>query len=133
MKKEQLKDGMVLVVTRDVKNPQPDRRKVRDLGAQVTWEKGDRLFVDSFDYVTLNSGEVYGRVYERHPGFEALLDACEEAPRTLDNILFSASKGGRLMGYPGAILRELVELGKVSLDDVEGALAITNARDALEE
>ncbi len=127
MKLSDLKHGMVLKITRDVKNPKPDRRKVRDFAAEETWHAGERLYVEFYEYPTLRQG--YGRVPSMREGFDELLDACELAPRNLDNILYSQTHGGTLVGYQDEILAVLVEFGKVSLDDVDAAIATIRQRE----
>ncbi len=127
MKAFDLKHGMVLVQTLDVKNPKPDRRQTRHWFAEPTWSRGRLFYVSTYDYVTLQSG--YGRVTANTPGFDALVDVCEPAERTLETILYALTHARTLVGYQDELLEVLVETGKLSLDAVEGAIAIIRERE----
>lgn len=129
MKLEDMKHGMVVVLTRDVTNPEPDRRVAdRNWAAQPVWPKGKRLLVrwQGRQFAELSSR--YYRAQGCDAGFSDLVAACEPAPRTLSNLLWSACDGGSLISQADAALEVLVQQEKLTLDDVEAALKVLEDR-----
>jgi hypothetical protein len=128
MKLSDLTDkAVVLIIQRDVKNPKPDRRKTRDFACLETWKAGTRLLFkrsrarNEVGHGYVEAKSLYGWLTERDPGFEALIDACEKAPRTLRNALWIAEEG-RAVTHPSDVLGTLLVQGKLSLDDIDAAV-----------
>jgi hypothetical protein len=116
----------VYALSKDVANPEKDRRVKRDWTRAVTWKKGSRYIVRQ-DHGT-NKGEVFyevveeGSRYAHHrvtefmPGFLPLVEGLEPVEESLDTIL----TGQHEMAYN--ILDALVKEGKISLANIKETL-----------
>lgn len=131
MKTENLTDRFVMTLTRDITNPKPDRRMVRNFAALPVWKAGTRLMYRNINgHISIDNSKMYGSVSPRDPGFDALLEACEPAPRTLENILYRAGESRYVTG-PGDILETMLAVGKLTLDDIETVIGAYEATEAL--
>lgn len=130
MKLDQLKDRDILIVTRDVTNPKPDRRMTRQFDAAPVWKAGWRLIFRKYEHhpACLDHDKLYGSVYAHDKGFADLIDACEPAPHNLDNVLFKAEQSRHIVQLQDIIVT-LMAQGKVDLDDVVGAIAAYEAQE----
>ena len=127
MDKSQLLDGRSYIITRDVTNPKPDRRMTRQLDAAKTWVRGTRLLCRArVGYVRLECEDLYGSVGEHDPGFDLLVAALEPAPRSFATVLYEAKHGPWAVSSR-EILSTLMDQGKISLQDVEQAIAAHEA------
>lgn len=120
MKPADLKDGTVYRLTRDVANPEPDRRQTRHWTSTPTWKAGLRVVCSTWSHLELRAAGHYDDMGRRHEGFEAFVDALEPAPRNFDNVLFGLNRGPST-DVSRAVLAELVRQGKITLDDIEAA------------
>jgi hypothetical protein len=120
MKIEDLKDGQVYVLTRDVSNPEPDRRKTRAWTMDPIWRSGLRVVCTIWERIELRAAGYYDDLGRWHAGFPAFVDALAPAPRDFANVMFGLNRSpsndvGR------AVLEELVRQGKITLDDIEAS------------
>ncbi len=125
---KELKDGSVYRLTRDVANPEPDRRMTRDWTRAPIWQAGILVCYSGRSYPQLRARGFYDDLTPTHDGFAAFVAALEPAPRNFDNVMFGLHRGSRTMTAYGA-LRELVRQGRVTLDEVETAFAADAARE----
>lgn len=123
MKLSECKSVAILVLMRDVTNPRPDRRKVRSFDALPTWKAGTRLMLKTNKLgAHIVAQGLYGLVQHHELGFSALLDACEAAPRTLENVLWAAQESYAYTAEKD-VLASLIEMRLLTLEDVEAAIA----------
>jgi hypothetical protein len=127
---ENYKPGLYQLA-RDVENPHPDRRKVRNWTAQTEWKKGERFifrhrFVDRReDGTILYCGELgkvgtYDSLNDMSDGFKALLDALVPVEHTVSSYLVMQD-----WSHPSnKILQKLVDTKKLSLDDIGEAIKL---------
>jgi hypothetical protein len=120
----------VLVLTRDVANPKPDRRKVRSFEALPTWPKGSTiLYKGKAGHVPhVEAKGWYGIINGYDAGFDDLIEACEPAPRSLANILWAAHEGLACTSAHD-VLESLIEMHRITLDDVCAAIGHNYAKE----
>jgi hypothetical protein len=129
MKLDDLKDGMILVLTRDVANPSPDRRYRRMLSARPVWAVGLRFLVRRWpDAHNHRPGHIElqaysGTVGPGSEGWEDILAALEEAPRNFANLMMKLTGASSSVDVSQGVLQSLVEMGRITLDDIELARA----------
>lgn len=123
-----LKPG-VYQLTKNVANPEKDKRVKRDWTKAPQWNQGDR-FIVRFDHGSVQAkmaepfrevireGGTYShhRITEFSPGFLPLIQAMEPTEETLDTIM----TGQDYLAY--RVLDQLVTEGKLSLVDVKETL-----------
>lgn len=134
MKIEELKDGAVYILTRDVQNPEPDRRQTRHWTAFPVWQKGLRIVcsIQRTGLVELNAAGRYDHLGKWAEGFPALVDALEPAPRDFRNVMFGLNRSPST-DVAQATLEELVRQGKITLDDIEAAHEAYSTRPEAED
>ena len=127
-----LKPGLYRL-TRDVKNPNPDRRSTH-FSKLPMWPKGMRIVaysrraeldipgvVEEADFLFRFNGYEQQGIFmfagrrEPNPVFAALVEAMELEPRSLDSVL-------RHDPPLRSVLVRLLATKKITLDDIEGAL-----------
>jgi hypothetical protein len=123
-------DGNVIILTRDVPNPKPDRRKVRSFDALVTWTKGTHLLFKGRrgQVPHVEVAGLYGIISSNDEGFAALVEASEPAPRTLENILWTAHES-QACTSPRDIIESLIEMHRITLDDISAAIGHNYAKE----
>lgn len=129
-----LKEGHY-VLSRDVENPRPDRRKARELRAKPVWSAGTRLYVRERGYTTI---EFEDDRYHASSGislgdeaqFEALSAAMVPSPEPEDYDGLFVRLWAKDCGSP--ILRQLFRDGKITLADIEAAyINLTNRKEEI--
>ena len=128
MTKNDLREGMVLVLTKTIPNPNKDGRVTRDWTKAAEFKPG-RYIVDTewigdgkgFPTITKENDEyrILYRIGPRHAAFLPFIDACVEGEETLQTVL--AVNGADR--WTDEILRILVERKKITLADVKSAIA----------
>lgn len=131
MQANEIREGLLYRLTREVVNPSPDRGKPHDLSALPVWKPGI-VFAPTFAHGAarlegvlwslrvIEGGERYGNHIEDSSRIEALAPALEPfEPRTPDDVL--AVEDWRNLARE--ILDKLHAWGRFSLQDVRGALA----------
>jgi hypothetical protein len=142
----EIKTGLYLL-TREVKNPHPDRRRKQDRMAVESWGKGSRWLIKDegsyrihkdedvealrkktpFIYYTVGSYGDYGHntvPLDSEDG-QALWVAMEKAEPSAGEAFIQADLIGRGVALDrtlGSIFAILLENGKVSLDDIRAAV-----------
>ena len=131
MKPAELKDGAVYRLTRDVRNPAPDRRYTRHWTAAPVWQKGLRVVAsirpEPRNIARVTAKGFYDNLGPGSDGWAELVEALEPAPRTFESIMFGINQSPS-MDYAYSLLNELVRQGKLTLDDIETAYAAYHAR-----
>jgi hypothetical protein len=120
MKPEELKDGTVYHLTRDVVNPAPDRRQTRHWTSAPVWKAGLRVVCTVWERTELRAAGHYDDLGRFCAGFVALVDALEPAPRNFANVMFGLNRSPATDNGQ-AVLAELVRQGKITLDNIEAA------------
>lgn len=138
MKIPELKDSRRYELTRDVENPNLDKRQTYEPG-KLAWKKGDRFravvtsdrpFDDEREITRIDLRAIFmqatnrnaiGRIGQHHDGFEALVDALDLLPESVSDKIAQA-------GYDPSCLHStvfcsmfqtLIDEGKITLDDVQ--------------
>jgi hypothetical protein len=126
-----LKHRAVYRLTRDVKNPTPDRRRVRDFWALTEWKAGMlvRAFEDKHTnprrpHWRLSTRKFYGDVCDTAEGgsFEALVAALEPE-RSLEATLYAARESTAIV-FPEEILQLLIDEGPLTLEMIDAAVVV---------
>lgn len=106
--KTTLRPGYIYRVARPVDNPALDRRSKSD-AEHLAWTVGDEFVTHAFDLdrslsalkLAASTGQAYGSVHARHPGYDALVAACEP----VESAAFRKAK--RLVGELRAVAKDL--------------------------
>jgi hypothetical protein len=123
----------VYVLTRDVKNPAPDRRKSRDWRKSPVILRGTKVVVAPHPY---NDSKLIlqGRsrwpqefVLSSEPLFALLAEALEPAPVTVCNMLLAADRLDNESASASSVLQHLVNKGTVSYTQVREAISEVQA------
>lgn len=132
MKSEDLKDGAVYRLARDVVNPEPDRRQTRHWTSAPVWKAGLRVVCSIFDRLELRAAGHYDDMGRWHAGFPALVEALELAPRNFVNVMLGINRSPSTDNGQ-SVLAELVRQGKITLDDIEAAHTAYSTRPESED
>lgn len=124
MTKTKLTPGMPYRSTKEIANPEPDRRKTLDWRRTPTIPAGIRfvLYDGRKGLVLLNIDDKWpwaNSVEEGSDLFDLIAPTLAPIPETLDSVMFVAGYGN---GYE-RVLEHLVKTGKVTLEDVRAACA----------
>lgn len=116
-------------LARDVENPQPDRRKKRDWYAAPTIPAGGRYRVEQMsEYALISKLNDYSSsgLWLHSDLAQAMIPALVPEHTTLGGALFLDNViGAHVNSRPlKAVLAQLVESGKVTIDDVLAAAGI---------
>lgn len=116
-------------LTRDVENPELDRRKRRDIN-NLPWEKGLVLRADRLGRVedgeraliTLSSPDTYGCIWPSNKGYADLVAALEPLPENALDVLSEAfGANARGTSIPVDVLVKLYEQGVVTREQLVAA------------
>lgn len=132
MKPTDLKDGTVYRLTRNVTNPEPDRRQTRKWTSATVWEVGMRVVCSNWEYLELHAPNHYDHMTRLHAGFAAFVDALEPAPRNFQNVMFGINRSPSINNGE-TVLAELVRQGRITLDDIEAAYTAYSKRPESED
>lgn len=124
MRTDELKQNRRYRLTRDVANPVLDRRAVDDV-RRLNWSAGDVFRASRVDedmpHCLLDPLKVKESryrpcrsLYRGHPGWEALVEALEELPLDVSDILSE----WHLLDAELSLLRFMVESGRMSLGEL---------------
>jgi hypothetical protein len=114
-------DG-VYELARDVANSRPDRRS-KHIDSLAVWKAGMRLIVA--DGMIRSGGSAHGALTPRHPCWGAIVAALVPSVETVATV-FETDHGVAMSSMaaptPIRVIQRLVDAGKITLDDVRGAL-----------
>jgi len=123
MTKDEIKAGMVVMLTKPIANPEADRRATRDWTKAPEFEPGRYIVEDYWIgegrgllVITKESDQyrILHKIGPRHPAWASFIDACEPAPETLTSVL--AIENGD--NYGEEIVQRLLDEKVITLDDV---------------
>lgn len=118
-----LTNRTVYVLSRNVENPAPDRRRRGNILDKIeVWPKGMLVYAHYLHdgYWSLSARGYYHSITPSHPGFGLLLTALEPA-QTLDAVLYGAKSGTGIVSA-SEILEYLVNAGTITIEQVTAAI-----------
>lgn len=132
MNASDLKDGMVLNLTKPITNPEADRRKRSDWTKAPVFEPGEYIAYDFCGHIGITKSRdayrIIHRIEKHHPAYNDFLAACVPGTESLSTVLQTAHGGTR----SSDILDYYVRTGKLSLDDVKAAIEAIKAEEEAE-
>ncbi len=128
----------IYILTKDVVLPHPDRRQKHDWRVSASIEAGTRFVVEEWVVhgergadVTITDGGLHlaggykhNRVLSHSEVYQALQPFLQLAPKTLGTVLTLSDVIGPATNKRPlcAIIADLIDMGKITLDDVEAAI-----------
>ena len=109
----------LMILKSDVVNPKPDKRMTRSFRGQTVWKAGAYFVKEANTIAPLGEYSHNGFGPEdEYKRLDLLLAACEPAPESFTSVMVEIDGGSNAMDSSNEILRALVRMGKITLEDL---------------